>query len=803
MRVPPIPVNGDGPGASEADCNQLKADIQRYEDLVAWYNRQLATTSGPLEQRQLMTELATANQFLGNTYANYARNCLPPPRPPIQFEIGSWELVSHLGIEIGDGGWNTGSIWSVCPLPNGQLLIGAEQGGLWLSEPDGHGSYQAQCLSNEWSDWKIGSLLADPAHPTDVFAGCGDEDMPGGLYFGTAPHQPGTWSKIPLPLLIAGSPVTAMIILLRQRILIVATADRKQPGVGGVGWTEIGPFTEAPEGGEALSWNSRNIAATDLAYTKTDLASVEGEEFLLITNENPAVLMRGNINEATLSLTAISPDSIQWLQQPAEFTPIRIASCNQSPDNVYCLGSCKGGISAGKELFILQSTDGGQHWRECQYTSEAVQQLADALDFLDSGVKSDKSIAVHPTDPNTVAVAYGQAALSGDGGGTWTIVSGSHSDIHNLCFDDDGNLFIPSDGGVLSRSPTGVFDSGRNKTLPLLMFYAPAYAREFNGNTACLTDSEMIVAGSQDNANMWLRSDEEPWRQLDAGDGGVVAIYQKGAETFVLHGQGGNNVPVKWAKWAGTDWGASDTVPIRLSGAALDKNGLIPLFRPVSPATGLAVGPDLAPVMALAAPVNNPTVYGAVISNSSVEWRQLGQLTGGETVASLEAYDDSNFLVGTNSGRLFLISLDGRTREFSFDQDVEGAVLGIASDGMTTACFKGDGSRSYLYVNRGPQPFEQLHPNVFPPNDYSSAKFHGVCANRNQKYLRLSFAITVDDNEVWVSNSPIAAVWHKVSEGLPVAVRCADVVFGETINFGQVLLSTYGRSVWRLPFLEL
>jgi len=70
------------------------------------------------------------------------------------------------------------------------------------------------------------------------------------------------------------------------------------------------------------------------------------------------------------------------------------------------------------------------------------------------------------------------------------------------------------------------------------MFYAPAYAREFYGNTACLTDSEMIVDGSQDNANMWLRSDEAPWRQLDTGDGGVVAIYQKGAETFVLHGQG-------------------------------------------------------------------------------------------------------------------------------------------------------------------------------------------------------------------------------------------------------------------------
>jgi hypothetical protein len=280
MRAPPIPIGGADPGASEVDCAQLKDDIKRYEDLVAWYKGQLATTSGPLEQRDLLAELATANRFLGDTYANYVRHCLHPPSPPRQFEIGPWELVSHLGIEIDNGGWNTGSIWSVCPLPNGQLLIGAEQGGLWLSEPDGHGSYQARCLSNEWSDWKIGSLLADPTHLTDVFAGCGDEDMPGGLYFGTAPHQPSTWSKIPLPLMIAGSAVAAMIILPGQRVLVVATAS-------GLGWTEIGSSIGDP--GKALSWNSRNIAATDLAYTKTDLPSVQGEEFLLVTNENPAV----------------------------------------------------------------------------------------------------------------------------------------------------------------------------------------------------------------------------------------------------------------------------------------------------------------------------------------------------------------------------------------------------------------------------------------------------------------------------------------------------------------------------------
>ena len=101
---------------------------------------------------------------------------------------------------------------------------------------------------------------------------------------------------------------------------------------------------------------------------------------------------------------------------------------------------------------------------------------------------------------------------------------------------------------------------------------------------------------------------------------------------------------------------------------------------------------------------------------------------------------------------------------------------------------------------------------MFPPNGYSAtvrgpAAIRGLCANRNHKYLRLSFAAVVAENgpvlagsEVWVSNSPVAGVWRKQVDGLPVGVRAGDVVFSETLTSGQLFLSTFGRSLWSLAF---
>jgi hypothetical protein len=798
------PVSSDG---GFVDCDQLRQDIKRNEDLIVAYNRSLETASAPDVRRDLLNGKATTNAILSEQYAELATHCTSVVTPP-PFRIEPWELVSGEGIELPGGAWNTGSVWCVCPLPGDRLLVGTEQGGLWLSQPDGQGDYQSACLSNDWERWKIVSLVADPARPTRVFAGCThDPDHPGkpGLYSGTVePGQPSTWTNIPLPpgLDVDGNEMKGLLILPRQRILVVATSF-------GLGWTAMDP---------PYAWTSVYYwGVNDLALA-ADPQAPGRDAFVLVTaGDDPAELMRATIQDGTVDLAPVPESAISWAKQPTSFVPKRVASCRADQKGLYCLGCAPGGLSGS--LCVLRSTDFGQTWHEVGYSATDVKALAIVLDFGDSGVKSDYSIAVHPTQTETLAVGYGQAARSTNGGKDWpwntstpdtfpgdVLPPGAHSDVHNLLFDETGGLLIPSDGGIALRYADGGFDTRRNRTLPVLMLLEPVNPRQYIGTLSVAGD--LIAAGTQDNGILWLAGTIPEWKELATGDGGVNAVSPDAAGTYLLSGRTSPNVPVAAAKWDGASWGSLSTVPILLSdNTTLDTTGLKPqIWKPVVAATGLRAGPNNRPVMALAASGNDNRVYAAVLSGTNTpEWVAIGQVPAGEVLLSLEAHDAATVLVGTVSGRLFALTTGGTSSEIPFPDAAGGnGVAAIASDGVTIACF-----RRGLYVQRGSQPLARLSGSTFPPNDYADTEdhpaigagsVHDLAANRNQQYLRLTFAVTIDEHEVWVSNSPIAAVWHRVEQGLPVGARVGSVVFSETHVSGALWLGTFGRSLWRVPF---
>jgi hypothetical protein len=226
----------------------------------------------------------------------------------------------------------------------------------------------------------------------------------------------------------------------------------------------------------------------------------------------------------------------------------------------------------------------------------------------------------------------------------------------------------------------------------------------------------------------------------------------------------------------------------------------------------MIVGPAQSRVAALATSANSRTVYGAVFENAILnntgavvygqpfEWAALGEVPLGEVISSLEAFDSTSVLAGTRSGRLFRLQLSGASSEISFDQPPGAPIAGIASDGITVACIAQTPSGSgYLYVGRlAAQPLTRLSPTLCPPN--SGSAFYGLAANRNSKFLRLSFAVIAPENEIWVSNSPLGVLWHKWVSGLPAALQGSDLVITETAASGEIWLSTWGRGVWRLPF---
>jgi hypothetical protein len=186
-----------------------------------------------------------------------------------------------------------------------------------------------------------------------------------------------------------------------------------------------------------------------------------------------------------------------------------------------------------------------------------------------------------------------------------------------------------------------------------------------------------------------------------------------------------------------------------------------------------------------------------------MEWINLGQVpsqAGGERISALESYSSGAVLAGTVSGRLFLVAVGGAATEIPFipTPTTDGTIGGIASNDGAILVFRG----SALYYRSSPtNELTFLSTIVFPRN--GQGQFRGIAVNRNPGSGRLTYAVTIDvgnESEVWVSNSPIASVWHKVAEGLPAAVRCSDIAFSNSVQRGELFMSTYGRGVWRLIF---
>jgi hypothetical protein len=771
-------------------------------------------------------------------------DCDNPVLPPPRFTLEPWQLVTPLGIDVyGDGSyWETGSVWCVRPIGNQRLLLGTENGGLWLSEPNDGGGYNSTCLSDAWPYWAVWCMAADPQDATSVYAGCNA----GGLYHvdASSPQaaaQGGT--QIPLPVGMATADIHAIFIDPASRHLFVATN-------AGLAWFGIG---QSP-----IVWS------TGVTSPVHDLALLADGDFAMIA-DLPGIdqkLHIANVGNG-FSSTPVPDSAIKWTDTPYSYTPMRVGSCATRPANVYCLGTKvlkfeedDGGrlftSLSDPKLFVIRSRDNGQTWQECQYGGNlpAGNDLAIAIDFSDPGPKSNRGISVHPQRPEVVAIGYLSVAVSPNSGDSWDTETyrGHVNDIHEILFDADADVMhVPSDKGILtfdnwapwvpgmpgSGAPAPI-DSGRNERLPVAMLYAPSSWFGGYGNLAVSEDGSLIASGTQDQADLWC-GPLEAWRRADSGDGCAVALSTGGERCIFVHSSQGDNSgpgPANWAVWDGNSWVEQGVINTRRSDLVLDSSGIAPLIRRVSDVNpvfisvavttgGNQVRSGPLPVFALAVRYPGDSVIFGAVDNpltNEVEWIDLvhvSPLLG--DVIKVEPYSPTQILAGTSDGHLIIATVGTSAistgtsmfypyEEIEFAQsDATGGVDGIAATGDVVLAVRGNA----LYVrNRAGGQLERLSAAAFPPNGRGDATFAGIAMNLNPAFQRLSCAVVVRDNdnhpgqpgEVWVSNSPIAAVWHKAAGGLPRGIRTADVAFSNNPRFGELFLSTYGRSVWRTTF---
>lgn len=193
---------------------------------------------------------------------------------------------------------------------------------------------------------------------------------------------------------------------------------------------------------------------------------------------------------------------------PEEMGKMAIAVSRSNPEKVYALIESDSDKEAGG-LFV--SENAGKKWSRITNDHRLVQRAWYYIELF-----------IDPKNENTIYVMSAPALRSTDGGKTWSTLSGTHGDFHDLWINPDNpnNFIISNDGGSAIT-----FNSGKSwstqSNMPTGQFYRINVDNQF---------PYRIYGGQQDNTSVSIAS-----REL--GSGGISAAswtYSAGGESAFL-----------------------------------------------------------------------------------------------------------------------------------------------------------------------------------------------------------------------------------------------------------------------------
>lgn len=206
---------------------------------------------------------------------------------------------------------------------------------------------------------------------------------------------------------------------------------------------------------------------------------------------------------------------------PEEMGKMAISVSASNPDKVYCLIESDSNLDKGG-LFV--SDNAGESWSMVSGDNRLTQRA-----WYYTEVFAD------PTDENTVYVLSAPALKSIDGGKSWTRITGTHGDYHDLWINpqNSANLCIANDGGA-AISFNGGSSWSTQANMPTAQFYRINTDNQF---------PYRIYGGQQDNSSVSIAhrefgSSSIGVRSWDASAGGESAFlaFDPDNPTFVLGG---------------------------------------------------------------------------------------------------------------------------------------------------------------------------------------------------------------------------------------------------------------------------
>lgn len=482
-----------------------------------------------------------------------------------------WIRPTDGGIAVAGGFHMAGRVQAVVslgPTPGDRLLVGAEESGLWVVQPGG----PAVALSLDWPEVRIRSLTRGTRGDSHFYCGTvnglleTDPSIAVPLLswkrVNGLPGAASIFASTPLP----GATVNDILVLPARNLIVVATNS-------GVWWSPIPAATAT-----GYVWSS-----DPLVDTGNMLALCEGPG-------DGVVCYRAGSPGGAFFAASWGASGLQWATTTpgtggppadARLTTVVARMANgalsSSPaDRSRIYAALEDGMD-NAWLAVLRSDDGGRTW-SIPYADPNLTYLKPLGlgGTVDMGFQAERNLklAAHPTNRDLVLLAGRRSGPLGssDAAQTWDAVRWNHvsdNSFHADClciafdsFDGSGQtVLIGGDGGIFVSRDTGVtWDTSRNQRFPTLMFdghNSPA-AQALSASSAY---PGVLVGALQDNGNVYLTADGEPWRELFDGGDGFRALFV--TPDVVLRG-GNDDVDMKWSRWDGTKF--TDPVPLEPPG---------------------------------------------------------------------------------------------------------------------------------------------------------------------------------------------------------------------------------------------
>jgi uncharacterized repeat protein (TIGR01451 family) len=442
---------------------------------------------------------------------------------------------------------------------NGQIILGAAQGGIWLFDA-ASGTWSMK--TNDQETQSIGALDVAPSNDAIVYAGTGEGALSGDSYFGNGVLKStdggNTWTHVSDDKFFPGVAISRILVDPADPNHVYAASLRGRGGArrtspptnpdkfgvweskdGGVTWKQIQKVKDTL-GATDLELDPKNTKVLfssfwgDAIYKSTD----GGKHWAPAMNGLPAADYAGGQTRFSISVShpnaaapAVLYAGFDWVdgdghhpsrvfksadaggswailpggsgQAKVEdycggqcFYDNVIEADPTNPDVVFAAGQFDYGIGSGG---IFRSTDGGQTWRNLGYDQHP--------DF--------HALAFNPADTMKVAI--------GSDGGVWYSTSrggrpNAADPLSAVTWQNLNGGVNPLTAGVTSRT-----------NLSIAQFTSIAIA----GQVPSGADGERFWGGTQDNGTPRKSVNNKTWFDVANGDGGQV-IVDPTAESCVL-----------------------------------------------------------------------------------------------------------------------------------------------------------------------------------------------------------------------------------------------------------------------------